>query len=95
MPAVRYLLVARIPPHGVADFLEYEESVLALLPEHGAELEHRFRSSDGCLEVHVLRFPAAEALTSYRSDPRRIALAAVLERSGACTELHPLASYSP
>jgi hypothetical protein len=90
MVAVRYLLVAHIPPEGVPDFLAYESSTLALLPEHGATLEHRFRSCDGCLEVHVLRFPSADALASYRSDPRRSALTPILERSGATTALHPL-----
>jgi hypothetical protein len=90
MVAVQYLFIARIPPDGVPDFLAYESSVLALLAAHGARLEHRFRSCDGCLEVHVLRFPSADALASYRSDPRRSALAPTLERSGATTELHPL-----
>jgi hypothetical protein len=90
MSAVRFLFVARIPPDGVEDFLAYESSVIPLLSDHGASLEHRFRSADGCLEVHVLRFPGADALAAYRSDPRRSALAPVLERSGAVTELHPL-----
>ena len=90
MADVKLLFIARVPPEGVADFVAYESSVLALLPAHGGSLEQRFRSCDGCLEVHVLRFPSADALASYRSDPRRSALAPALERSGATTELHPL-----
>lgn len=85
-----YLFIARIPAHGVADFVAYESSVLALLSEHGATLERRLRTSDGCVEVHVLRFPTTEALSAYRSDPRRTALTPMLERSGATTELHPV-----
>jgi hypothetical protein len=88
--ATTYVLIAHIPPHGVSDFVSYETSVLALLGAHGATLERRLRTSDGCVEVHVLRFPNGEALTAYRSDPRRKALAPLLARSGAITELHPV-----
>jgi hypothetical protein len=88
--AVKYLFIARIPVDGIPDFLAYEASVLAVLSEHGGRLEQRFRTSDGCLEVHVLCFSSADAVRSYRSDPRRSALAPLLERSGATTELHPL-----
>lgn len=83
-----YVLIARIPPHGISHFIEYESAVLPLLAEHEGTLERRLRSADGCLEVHVLRFATTEALAAYRSDPRRAALAPALERSGATTELH-------
>jgi hypothetical protein len=93
--SVRYLFIARIPPAGVADFQAYESSVLPLLAEHAARLEHRFRAADGCLEVHVLHFPTAEALTAYRDDPRRAELAPALDASGATTELHLLTESGP
>ena len=91
MAAATYVLIARIPSEGVSDFATYESSVLPLLAEHGAAVERRLRTADGCLEVHVLRFPDGDALSAYRRDPRRAALAPLLERSGAKVELHAVA----
>ena len=95
MTAVTYVLIAHIPPAGVADFAAYESSVLSLLPRYGATLERRLRAFDGCLEVHVLRFPDAQALQAFRNDPRRSALMPLLERSGARTELHAVVDVPP
>ena len=85
-----YVLIARVPPEGVAAFAEYEAAVLPLLVDHGARLERRLRAADGRLEVHVLAFPDEGALAAYRDDPRRAALAPLLARSGARTELHEM-----
>jgi hypothetical protein len=52
-------------------FEAYEEAVLPLLADHGAELQRRFRSPDNALEVHILFFPSAEARQAYLADPRR------------------------
>ena len=49
-------MVARIPAAGVDAFQRYEAEVLPILAEHGAELERRLRSADGCTEVHVIGF---------------------------------------
>jgi uncharacterized damage-inducible protein DinB len=57
----------------------FEDAVLPLLSDHGAELVYRGRRAagqDGALplEVHLIRFPHRRALESYMSDDRRAAL---------------------
>ncbi len=64
-------------------FEEYETQVLALLPQYGATLEERLRSTDGRREVHLLHFPDADALDAYRADPARAALQDLWRRCGA------------
>ena len=86
--AETYVWVAHVEAGGVALLQRYEDGVLPLLAEHGGVLERRLRSDDGRAEVHVMSFPSAEALTRYRSDPRRDALRDLLHRSGARVELH-------
>jgi hypothetical protein len=85
-----YVIVARIPADGIAAFQCYESAVLPLLADHGAVLERRLRSADGCTEVHLTRFPSAVAFTGYRDDPRREAQQRLLRGSGAEIELHEL-----
>jgi uncharacterized protein (DUF1330 family) len=85
--------IARIPTEGVADYAAYEDRVLALLPAHGAKLERRLRTRDGTTEIHVLRFPSRSALQDYLADPLREQHRALLDASGAATEvLHMLDS---
>ncbi|HEY1932877.1 MAG TPA: hypothetical protein VGG99_12760 [Acetobacteraceae bacterium] len=81
------LLIARIPPNGVAAFQEYEARVLPILAAHGGVLQRRLRSADQQIEVHVVWFPSAAQFDAYRNDPRRTEHAALLERSGASSEL--------
>jgi hypothetical protein len=57
----------------------FEDAVLPLLADHGAELVYRGRRAAGQdealpLEVHLIRFPNRRALESYMSDERRAAL---------------------
>ena len=55
--------------------VEYEDRVLALLPDHGARVRQRVRSDGGDgapLEVHVLEFPSEAALDAYMADERRV-----------------------
>lgn len=69
---------------------EYEDTVLALVPEHGGEVVSRVRraeAGDGPLEVQVIHLPDEDALAAYMSDPRRLALADVHRRVVARTEL--------
>lgn len=73
-----------------AALADYEDRVLALIPEHGGEVVSRVRRADrgdGPLEVQVIRLPDEQALTSYLEDPRRLALADVHRRAVARTEL--------
>jgi uncharacterized protein (DUF1330 family) len=70
--------------------VEYEDRVLALLPEHGARVQQRVRSdgADGApLEVHLLEFPSEAALDAYMADERRVALSALRERGIARTQV--------
>lgn len=62
----------------------YEDEVLPLLADHGAQLLYRGRRAEGQdpslpLEVHLIRFPSRAAYDGYLGDePRR----ALLERHG-------------
>ena len=93
--AETYVWVARVQPAGAELLRRYEDGVLPLLAEHGARLERRLRSADGCTEIHLVSFPSVEALTRYRSDPRRVRLHDLLERSGAQLELHHVHDVPP
>ena len=78
--------------------VEYEDKVLALLPDHDAKLLSRVRSdgTDGHpLEVQLYEFPSQEALDGYLGDDRRTALAAEREASVARTEIIPVIVVSP
>jgi len=85
--SVTYVLVARIPRAGVEAFQRYEAAVLPLLAEHGGRLARRLRGDDGAVEVHLVEFPSAGAFDGYRADPRRAEHAALLDASGARTEV--------
>ena len=57
---------------GHADLVAYEDAVLALLPDHGAQVLQRVRThgqpTDQPYEVHLLEFPSEAALDA--STPR-------------------------
>ncbi|UFU06451.1 hypothetical protein [Ruania halotolerans] len=92
------LLWAR--PGMAADLTVYEDTVLALVAEHGAQVVQRVRSVpddrgvpselEAPTEVQVFTFPGQDALDAYRADPRRAALAAERDRVVARTELFPV-----
>lgn len=84
---VRLLALFRLSGAKLDLFREYEASVLSLLPDHGGRLERRVRSVDSTLEAHLLSFADRAGFGSYRTDKRRSALAGLLERSGAETEV--------
>ena len=88
---VTFVLVARIPAEGVADFRAYEDAVLPLLPEFNGRLERRLRNSDGTIEMHIVSFASEADFQNYRNDPRRTAQAWLLEKSSATLELLPMA----
>jgi uncharacterized protein (DUF1330 family) len=76
-----------------AEGAEYERTVLAYWREHGGEVIAAFRPSAGADgaratdEVQLLRIPRREQMDAYLRDERRVALAAVRERSIASTEI--------
>lgn len=76
------LLWAR--PGREAALATYEDTVLALVAEHGGRVLQRVRGdgSDGQpFEVQLIEFSAQPGYDSYRADGRRTAMAA--ERDGA------------
>ena len=87
---VTFVLIARIPPEGIADFRAYEDAVLPLLPEFNGCLERRLRNPDGTIEMHVVSFASDADFQNYRNDPRRAAHVRLLEKSSAKLELLPM-----
>lgn len=69
---VTIVVVADVPRDGLAAFQEYERKVLALLGEHGGQVERRLRTADELVEVHVVSFGSREGLGSYLNDHRRL-----------------------
>ena len=88
--AVTFVLTARIPKEGIADFRAYEDAVLPLLVEFNGCLERRLRNADGTVEVHIVSFASEADFQNYRNDPRRTAQARLLEKSAATLELLPM-----
>jgi uncharacterized protein (DUF1330 family) len=73
-----------------ADLIAYEDQVLQLLPDHGARVMQRARTSGAAgepLEVHVLQFPTEDALDSYMHDQRRAALLDLRDTAVARTQV--------
>lgn len=73
--------------------IAYEDAVLTLVNEHDGKIVHRARTggADGRpLEIQLFEWASQEALDSYMSDPRRIALAADREHAVARTEIVPV-----
>ena len=71
----------------------YEDSVLRLMSDHGAQVLQRLRTdgSDGApLEIQALEFPSQEALDGYMQDTRRTALAGAREAAVARTDVLPV-----
>ena len=91
---VTVVLIARIPPEGIADFRAYEAAVLPLLPEFNGRLEQRLRNQDGTIEIHVVSFASEADFQNYRNDPRRTAQASVLKKSSAMLESMPMTNVS-
>src|SRR5580704_1124502 len=91
---VTFVLIARIPAEGIADFRAYEDAVLPLLPEFNGRLERRLRNQDGTVEMHIVSFASEADFQNYRNDPRRAAQASVLKKSSATVESIPMTNVS-
>jgi antibiotic biosynthesis monooxygenase (ABM) superfamily enzyme len=91
---VTTVLIARIPPDGIADFRAYEDAVLPLLPEFNGRLERRLRNQDGTVEMHIVSFASEADRQNYRNDPRRTAQASLLKKSSAMLESLPMTNVS-
>lgn len=88
------VLMARIPAEGVGAFQAYETHVLSLLTEHGGRLQRRLRGEGGTFELHLVWFPSAAHLESYRADPRRAEHASLVTASRAKLELIEVADVA-
>jgi uncharacterized protein (DUF1330 family) len=68
----------------------YEDTVLGLMGDHGAQVLQRMRT-DGAngapLEIQVLEFPSQGSLDGYMQDERRTALAGEREAAIARTDV--------
>jgi len=82
-----FVLIARVPPDGIASYQAYEAAVLPLLSEFGGSLERRLRNSDGTIEVHIVSFDSDQNRQRFRSDPRRASFAHLFEASAASNEV--------
>jgi hypothetical protein len=72
------------------ELADYEDRVLALLPDHGGCVLNRVRPTGGAAEpaeVHLLQFPDDAALEAYMVDERRTALARERELAIERTEI--------
>jgi uncharacterized protein (DUF1330 family) len=79
---------------------DYEDRVLALLPGHGGRVLQRARraaeaEADAPLEVQVLEFASRDALSSYMTDDRRLALSGDRDRAVARTQVIEVALLPP
>jgi uncharacterized protein (DUF1330 family) len=77
--SVTIAFVGHAAPERIEAAAAYEDAVLPLLADHGAELLFRGRrmpSEDAALpaEVHLIRFPDRAAYEGYLADDRRLAL---------------------
>lgn len=77
--AVTIAFIGHAPPERVEAASAFEDDVLPLLADHGAELLYRGRRADGQdpslpAEVHLIRFPSRSAYDAYLVDDRRAAL---------------------
>jgi uncharacterized protein (DUF1330 family) len=70
--------------------VEYEDTVLQLIPKHGGRVLERIRADepgDGPYEVQLIELPDDDALAEYMIDPARLALADQHAQAIARTEV--------
>ena len=79
------------------ELADYEDSVLALLPEHRSRLVARVRAADAeatsavgeghPYETQIIEIPDQAALDAYLADPRRVGSLDVRDRAIARTDI--------
>ena len=82
------------PNPGMSEALSaYEDTVLALVPDHNGKVLRRDRT-DGTggrpLEIQLFEWPSQAAMDAYMADSRRIALVADRDAAIARTEIVPV-----
>lgn len=69
-------------------FRDFERRAVSIMARHGGVLERAvFVPGTAEREVHVLRFPTAEAFAAYRADPALRALATLRAEVISATEI--------
>jgi hypothetical protein len=86
--SLHFLLEIDLSDADVEIFERYEELALAVLEEHGGLVVARVRDVAERREWHLLRLPNQRAWDSFRSDPRRIEHAWLLERANVVVARH-------
>ena len=86
------VLTALLWPHPGQEqlLIDYEDAVLALIPQHGGRVLSRVRridDSDGPFEQQVIEMPDEDAVAAYMVDPVRVALADTHARAIARTDV--------
>jgi uncharacterized protein (DUF1330 family) len=86
------VLAALLWPHPGQEqlLIDYEDAVLALIPQHGGRVLSRVRridDSDGPFELQVIEMPNEDAVAAYMVDPVRVALADTHARAIARTDV--------
>jgi hypothetical protein len=92
-PDVLLVALVEMAPGQADAGRRYEDSVLAMLPRHGATLERRLRDTGSSAEVHVIRFESRAGYESFMIDPDRLALRDALGAAAPSTrviEVHDL-----
>jgi uncharacterized protein (DUF1330 family) len=79
-------LVALLWPHPGQEqaLIDYEDTVLALLPTYGCRVIERVRrtdDSDGPFETQIIEYPDEDSVAAYMVDPARVALADIHSRA--------------
>jgi uncharacterized protein (DUF1330 family) len=88
------VLLSAVPGREVL-LAQYEDRVLALLPDHGARIETRLRTLEGPItEIQILDFPSEEALEGFQDDPRRAELSEIRRAVIASTTVVRVAPHS-
>jgi uncharacterized protein (DUF1330 family) len=81
--AVVLVAILSVRVEAAAAFRDYERRAAAVMAAHGGRVERTVvvpsedREPRTFREVHLVRFPAPEALAAYRADPALQALAAL------------------
>ena len=86
------VLTALLWPHPGQEqlLIDYEDAVLALIPQHGGRVLSRVRridDSDGPFEQQVIEMPDEDAVAAYMADPVRVGLADTHARAIARTDV--------
>ena len=76
--SVRVCVLLTATPGREILLAQYEDRVLALLPDHGARIDARVRALEGPFtEIQILEFPSEQALVDFQNDPRRTDLSEI------------------